>query len=86
MNMRSLFFAAALLVSASASAAVSVGSAAPDFSLTDSNGKTHSLSQYRGKTVVLEWNNPGCPFVHKHYGAGNMQKQRPMPNATASSG
>src|SRR5246500_5969766 len=51
-----------------------VGSAAPDFSLTDSNGKTHSLSQYKGKYVVLEWFNPECPFVKKHYGSGNMQK------------
>src|SRR5256886_4302631 len=52
----------------------SVGSAAPDFSLTDANGKPHSLSQYKGKTVVLEWFNPDCPFVKKHYGTGNMQK------------
>jgi peroxiredoxin len=52
----------------------SVGSAAPDFSLTDAKGKTHSLSQYKGKYVVLEWFNPECPFVKKHYGGGNMQK------------
>jgi peroxiredoxin len=52
----------------------SVGSAAPDFSVTDSKGKTQSVSQYKGKTVVLEWFNPGCPFVVKHYGSGNMQK------------
>jgi peroxiredoxin len=51
-----------------------VGSAAPDFSLTDAKGKTHSLSQYKGKHVVLEWFNPECPFVKKHYGSGNMQK------------
>jgi peroxiredoxin len=51
-----------------------VGSTAPDFSLTDASGKTHSLSQYNGKTVVLEWFNPECPFVKKHYGSGNMQK------------
>ena len=51
-----------------------VGSAAPDFSLTDAKGKTHSLSQYKGKYVVLEWFNPECPFVKKHYGSGNMQK------------
>src|ERR1700730_5120434 len=51
-----------------------VGTAAPDFSLTDSKGKTHSLSQYKGKYVVLEWFNPECPFVKKHYGPGNMQK------------
>jgi peroxiredoxin len=52
----------------------SVGSAAPDFSLTDANGRTQSLSQYKGKHVVLEWFNPECPFVKKHYGSGNMQK------------
>src|SRR5207247_4975661 len=51
-----------------------VGSAAPDFSVTDASGKTHSLSQYKGKYVVLEWFNPECPFVKKHYGSGNMQK------------
>src|SRR5207247_9895752 len=51
-----------------------VGSAAPDFSVADSKGKTHSLSQYKGKYVVLEWFNPECPFVKKHYGGGNMQK------------
>lgn len=50
------------------------GSAAPDFSVTDSKGKTQSVSQYKGKTVVLEWFNPGCPFVKKHYGSNNMQK------------
>jgi peroxiredoxin len=51
-----------------------VGSVAPDFSLTDAKGKTQSLSQYKGKYVVLEWFNPECPFVKKHYGSGNMQK------------
>jgi peroxiredoxin len=51
-----------------------VGSAAPDFSAPDANGKTQSLSEYKGKYVVLEWFNPECPFVKKHYGGGNMQK------------
>ena len=51
-----------------------VGAAAPDFSLTDSKGKTQSVSQYKGKYLVLEWFNPDCPFVKKHYGSGNMQK------------
>src|SRR5213083_2189602 len=50
-----------------------VGSAAPEFSLTDAKGNTHSLSEYKGKYVVLEWFNPQCPFVKKHYGSGNMQ-------------
>jgi len=51
-----------------------VGSAAPDFSLTDAKGKSHSLAEYKGKYVVLEWFNPECPFVKKHYGSDNMQK------------
>jgi len=51
-----------------------VGSAAPDFSLKDTKGETHSLNQYKGKYVVLEWFNPECPFVKKHYGSDNMQK------------
>jgi peroxiredoxin len=50
------------------------GSTASDFSLADAKGKIHSLSEYKGKYVVLEWFNPECPFVKKHYGSGNMQK------------
>ncbi|MEO6018588.1 MAG: thioredoxin family protein [Polaromonas sp.] len=53
-----------------------VGQPAPDFTATDTAGKTHKLSDYKGKLVVLEWTNPGCPFVRKHYtgdGSGNMQ-------------
>jgi peroxiredoxin len=50
------------------------GTPAPGFSLTDSNGKTHSLGDYKGNFVVLEWFNPGCPFVQKHYKSENMQK------------
>jgi peroxiredoxin len=63
---------AALAVSVAAHA-VRVGDAAPDFTGTDSNGKTHKLSEYRGKYVVLEWTNNGCPFTQKHYESGNMQ-------------
>ncbi|MDQ6624625.1 MAG: thioredoxin family protein [Verrucomicrobiota bacterium] len=51
-----------------------VGAPAPDFSASDSKGKTRSLSEFKGKYVVLEWFNPECPFVKKHYGSGNMQK------------
>jgi peroxiredoxin len=54
--------------------AAKVGEKAPDFSVTDSNGKTHKLSDFKGKWVVLEWHNQGCPYVKKHYGSGNMQK------------
>jgi peroxiredoxin len=57
-----------------ASDSPAVGTTAPDFSLTDSKGKTQTVSQYKGKYVVLEWFNPECPFVKKHYGSGNMQK------------
>jgi peroxiredoxin len=57
-----------------AMAAPAIGSAAPDFKLADANGKPVSLSQFKGKTVVIEWNNPGCPYVKKHYDSGNMQK------------
>jgi peroxiredoxin len=64
------------LTAATLSAAESpkVGSIAPDFKLTDPKGATHSLSDFKGKYVVLEWFNPECPFVKKHYGSGNMQK------------
>jgi peroxiredoxin len=55
-----------------AHAAAAIGQPAPDFSLSDTTGKAVKLSQFKGKTVVLEWNNPGCPFVRKHYD-GNMQ-------------
>jgi peroxiredoxin len=51
-----------------------LGSAAPEFSLPDAKGQAHLLSQYKGKYVVLEWFNPECPFVKKHYGSDNMQK------------
>lgn len=52
--------------------AASVGQPAPDFTLMDTGGKPVKLADFKGKTVVLEWNNPGCPFVRKHY-QGNMQ-------------
>jgi hypothetical protein len=57
---------AVFAVGASAKQAA-VGKPAPDFTLTDLDGKTHSLSNYKGKTVVIEWVNPECPFVVKHY-------------------
>ncbi len=56
-----------------ASAAATVGQPAPDFTLKDTSGKTVKLSDFKGKHVVLEWTNPGCPFVLKHYNSGNMQ-------------
>ena len=62
----------ALAAGTAQAASATVGQAAPDFSATDALGKTRKLSDFKGKHVVLEWTNPGCPFVVKHYG-GNMQ-------------
>jgi hypothetical protein len=79
MPLRSLVLATAIAFATPLSAAFAaaiVGAAAPDFSLADSNGQTQTLLQYKGKTVVLEWNNPGCPFVQKHYSSGNIPKQQ----------
>jgi peroxiredoxin len=66
-----LFVSSLLVVSAYAT--VETGSPAPEFSLTDSTGKTHSLSDFKGSYVVLEWTNHQCPFVVKHYKEGHMQ-------------
>jgi peroxiredoxin len=57
-----------------AAEAPKVGAPAPGFSLPDSQGKAHSLGEFKGKYVVLEWFNPGCPFVQKHYESENMQQ------------
>ena len=69
------FFAAAalLLFAMPAHAAPEIGKPAPAFTLTDTHGKTHNLSDFTGKTVVLEWTNHECPFVRKHYDTQNMQ-------------
>lgn len=56
-----------------ASAAVETGAQAPAFSLQDANGQTRTLAEFRGRTVILEWTNHGCPYVRKHYDAGAMQ-------------
>jgi peroxiredoxin len=70
-----LAFTLSLAAGASlALAAPQAGAPAPDFTLTDSNGTSHKLSDFKGKFVVLEWLNHGCPFVVKHYSGGNMQK------------
>jgi peroxiredoxin len=50
-----------------------VGQPAPAFSVTDTSGNAVSLADFKGKTVVLEWVNPGCPYVRKHYDSANMQ-------------
>jgi hypothetical protein len=53
--------------------ALQIGQPAPEFTVKDSKGSSLSLSQYRGKTVVLEWTNAECPYTRKHYTSGNMQ-------------
>ena len=78
MNFRplmSLAAAAALLIALpqTVSATPDTGKPAPAFTGTDSRGKPVSLADFKGKTVVLEWTNHDCPYVRKHYSAGNMQ-------------
>lgn len=64
---------AAVLVFMTAVLAVKVGEPAPGFTAVDSHGKTQKLADYKGKFVVLEWHNQGCPYTKKHYESGNMQ-------------
>lgn len=71
-NRRHLMIACLATCCASAFAAT-VGQPAPGFELTDTTGKTVKLADYKGKFVVLEWTNPGCPYVGKHYNSQNMQ-------------
>ena len=71
--MKKAWILGALAVTAiGASAQAVIGQPAPAFSTVDANGKTVSLSDFKGKHVVLEWVNPGCPYVQKHYNSGNM--------------
>ena len=73
MRLAAALVAAVAAISSSAWAAPVPGQPAPAFRGVDINGKTVALADFRGKTVVLEWNNPNCPFVQKHYTSGNMQ-------------
>lgn len=61
------------LAAGPAAADAVIGKAAPAFQVLGADGKTHSLNQYKGKTVVLEWTNKDCPYVRKHYNTANMQ-------------
>lgn len=72
MPYRTLAAAALVAFSAAASAAATVGQSAPAFSATDTTGKAVSMADFKGRTVVLEWVNPGCPFVRKHYDSANL--------------
>jgi AhpC/TSA family protein len=64
---------AAEIVRGATAEGLAIGQPAPDFSATDSEGKTRHLADFKGKTVVLEWTNADCPFTRKHYASGNMQ-------------
>ena len=70
----SLLRAAVVLALVASAFAVKIGEPAPGFTGVDSNGKQQSLSAYKGKFVVLEWHNQGCPYTKKHYESGNMQR------------
>lgn len=78
MNKKSIFstlvLSLALLIFQPSAHALDVGVSAPDFSLPDSDNKIVSLESLKGKVVVLEWFNKGCPFVQKHYKNGDMQQ------------
>lgn len=67
-------YAIAILLALVTAAHAQIGKPAPDFTLKSAEGNDVSLSSFKGKVVVLEWTNSGCPFVQKHYGSGNMQK------------
>lgn len=71
---RFIWQACAVLALIASAFAVKVGDPAPGFTAVDSNGKQQHLSDYKGKFVVLEWHNQGCPYTKKHYESGNMQR------------
>lgn len=76
MQMKAVLTTLLFTLATSAGAALQVGEPAPDFTGTDTRGTSHTLSDFRGKTVVLEWTNHDCPYVRKHYNSGNMQQQQ----------
>jgi peroxiredoxin len=73
MKLKTIALISLAALAASLNAGVVTGNPAPDFTLTDTTGVEHSLSDFEGKYVVLEWTNHGCPFVKKHYQKGDMQ-------------
>ena len=76
--MTALFAGLLGMASTAATATLQIGQPAPEFTATDSKGHSLALSQYRGKTVVLEWTNADCPYTRKHYTSGNMQGIRAL--------
>lgn len=83
-TLKALCIASLVWFTAAASGAPSIAAKAPDFTVVDSQGVAHSLSDFAGKVVILEWTNHDCPFVRKHYDSDNMQSlQREMTAAGA---
>jgi peroxiredoxin len=76
MQLKAVLTTLLFTLATSAGAALQVGDPAPDFTGTDTRGASQTLSDYRGKTVILEWTNHDCPYVRKHYESGNMQQQQ----------
>lgn len=75
--MKKLMYALTIIASLTSTLALAeakIGAAAPDFAVTDANGKVHKLGDFKGKNVVLEWYNKDCPYVRKQYDSKNMQK------------
>lgn len=76
--------AIALVLVGASDAQQRTGTAAGNFRLTDATGKSVTLADYRGRPVVLEWTNPDCPFVKKHYASGNMQRTQAAAKAAGA--
>jgi len=76
MLMKPVLTALLFAMATTAGAAPKIGEPAPGFTGMDTSGKSHALSDFRGKPVVLEWTNHDCPYVRKHYSSGNMQQQQ----------
>ncbi len=77
-QLASVYLLIAVLSFAAFAGSPEIGKPAPDFKAVDVAGKTVTLSEYKGKIVVLEWTNPGCPFVQRHYKAGSLQALQQM--------
>lgn len=76
MLMKSVLTTLLFSLATTAGAALQIGEPAPDFTGIESRGNSHTLSDFRGKPVILEWTNHDCPYVRKHYNSGNMQQQQ----------
>jgi peroxiredoxin len=76
MLMKTVLTTLLFTLATTAGAALKIGAPAPEFTGIDTRGKSHTLSDYRGKPVILEWTNHDCPYVRKHYNSGNMQQQQ----------